>query len=327
MHRFSFLKILLLLGLILLLIAAIPFGSPKPIQYVQRNNGQTAIEKVPGEKWLRWLYYNPVGGLSLEAVAKRKFLTNWYGKKMDSPESAEKIPGFISDYGIDMTIVRDSQFASFNEFFYRKLKPESRPIVAESSAVVSPADGKILVYQHLGEEDFFVKGHRFRINDFLQNDSLSAFFANGSMAIIRLCPTDYHRYHFPANGSVVYEQKIPGDYYSVSPLAIRKKLEIWGQNKREYTVIRSDYFGDMVMCEVGATMVGGMIKTYENHQVEKGEEKGYFKFGGSTVVLIFKPNTIQFHADLIANTLKGLETQVIMGEGIATTKSPKNEKR
>ena len=318
MHRVSAFKILFLILFAILVVAFIPFGSPKPILYVVRQTGIVAQEKVPGEKWLQWLYYNPVGQLSLEALAKRKFLSEWYGSKMDSPKSAQRITEFISEFQIDMSIARETQFASFNEFFYRKIKAESRPINADSLLVVSPADGKVLVFSDLAEQDFFIKGNKFRLNDFLKNDSLTKIFNQGSLAIIRLCPTDYHRYHFPVDGEIVHEQKIDGDYYSVSPLALRKNLEIWGQNKREYTVIQSPVFGDIIMCEVGATMVGSMISTYEKNIVAKGEEKGFFKFGGSTVVLIFQKNAVQFDDDLIQNTLKGLETEIKLGERIAT---------
>jgi phosphatidylserine decarboxylase len=182
--------------------------------------------------------------------------------------------------------------------------------------VVSPADGKILVYQDLGSDDFIIKGHRFDVASFLENSELAKKYQHGSLVIVRLAPLDYHRFHFPVSGSISHIARIEGDYYSVNPFALRKMVEIFCQNKREYVIISNPLFGEVVMAEVGATMVGSIRQTYSSNTVAKGEEKGYFKFGGSTVVLLFEKGKIQWDEDLLLNTGNGLETSIFFGERI-----------
>ncbi|KIA86000.1 phosphatidylserine decarboxylase [Kaistella jeonii] len=291
------------------------------MKYIDRENGQIKIENVYGENWLDWLYHNPIGEATLWTIAKRKIVSSIYGDMMDEPSSADKIKPFIKNYDVDITIAQKQNFKSFNDFFTRKLKPEARPIVTDSLAVASPADGKILAYTNVKNSDFYIKGFRFNVDSFLSNPELSKKYEDGSMIVFRLAPPDYHRYHFPVSGTTLSSNiGIDGFYYSVSPLALRKKAEIFCLNKREYGVIKNPVFGDVVMVEVGATMVGSMIQTYEGTSVKKGEEKGYFKFGGSTVVLLFEKDKIKIDNDLLINTSKGLETTIKMGEQIGLKK-------
>lgn len=306
---------------LIFVLAVFPVPAQKPIKYVDRETGQIKIENVYGEKWLDWLYHNPVGEATLWTIAKRKLITSLYGDAMEKPASADKIMPFVKEYGVDLSIAQKQNFTSFNDFFIRKLKPESRPIVEDSLAVASPADGKILAYENIKNSDFYIKGFRFNVNSFLGNPELAKKYEDGAMIVFRLAPPDYHRYHFPVSGITGSSNiKIDGDYYSVNPLALRKKAEIFWLNKREYGVIKSPLFGDVVMVEVGATMVGSMIQTYTGTTVKKGEEKGYFKFGGSTVVLLFEKNKIKIDEDLLMNTSKDLETTIKMGERIAVKK-------
>ena len=306
---------------LIFVIAILPVPAQNPIKYVERESGQVKIEKVYGEEWLNWLYHNPIGEATLWTIAKRKIVSSVYGNMQEKPASADKIQPFIKDYGVDMSIAQNENFKSFNDFFIRKLKPVARPIVADSLAVASPADGKILAYNNINNSDFYIKGLKFNVQSFLKNTELAKKYENGAMIVFRLAPPDYHRYHFPVSGTTDSSNiKIDGDYYSVSPLALREKAEIFWLNKREYGVIKSPIFGDVVMIEVGATMVGSMIQTYKGTYVKKGEEKGYFKFGGSTVVLLFEKDQIKIDADLLTNTSKDLETTIKMGEQIAVKK-------
>ena len=313
-------KIIILL-IILLGIFLYPFQGADPINYIERSTGELKVEKVPGEFWLNWLYNNPVGELSLEAFVKRKALSDWYGNKMDSPESIEKIKGFVSSYDMDLSDAQKQEFTSFNDFFYRKLKPDARPFSSDSNVVISPADGKIFAYENITNQDFVVKGYRFNLLEYLQDTSLYNIYKNGSLVIVRLCPTDYHRFHFPVSGTIISHKKIEGDLYSVSPIALRKKVELICMNKRENTVIETKQFGKILYSEVGATMVGSIIQTYTNNRIKKGQEKGYFKFGGSTVILIFEKGKIKIDEDLLENTRKGIETAILMGNQIAIKKA------
>jgi phosphatidylserine decarboxylase len=276
---------------------------------------------VAGEKWLVWLYNNPVGEATLWTLAKRKVVSEFYGSRMDRPASVEKIQPFVDEFQVDMRAAQKQSFSSFNDFFTRKLKKSARPVDTSSTVAVSPADGKILAYASIRNSDFIIKGYRFNVLSFLNNDRLAEKYLDGTLVIIRLAPVDYHRFHFPVSGSVTPVTRIEGDYYSVNPLALRKMAEIFCLNKREFTVISNPLFGDVVTAEVGATMVGSIVQTYAGDFVQKGEEKGYFRFGGSTVVLLFEKNRINIDEDLLVNTSKGYETAVKVGERIGVSMS------
>jgi phosphatidylserine decarboxylase len=313
-------SIILLLLAIITTMVFYPLGPEDPIQYYERESGQIKTEKVAGEKWLVWLYYNPVGEASLWALVKRKLVSSIYGNMMDRSSSAKKIHPFIEDYDIDMSLAQEQEFNNFNDFFTRKLKDNARPINTSTNIVVSPADGKILAYTDISNSDFIIKGFRFNVSSFLDNPDLAQKYHDGALLIIRLAPIDYHRFHFPISGNLSSNKKIEGDYYSVNPYALRKKAEIFCLNKREYTILSNPLFGDVIMAEIGATMVGSIIHTFKGSSVNKGEEKGYFKFGGSTVVLLFEKNKIHIDEDLLINTAKGYETTLKMGERIGEKK-------
>jgi phosphatidylserine decarboxylase len=308
--------IILLLTAIIIIFAYFPTPPQDPIQYYERERGQLKTEKVAGEKWLVWLYNNPVGEATLWTLAKRKLVSSTYGKMMDRAGSVKRIHSFIEDFDIDMSGVQEQEFKNFNDFFTRKLKENSRPVDTCFNSVVSPADGKILAYADISNSDFIVKGFRFDVSSFLDDAALAKKYRDGALIIIRLAPVDYHRFHFPVSGSPTQNKKIEGDYYSVNPFALRKKAEIFCLNKREYTILSNPLLGDIIMAEVGATMVGSIVQTYTGSPVKKGEEKGYFKFGGSTIVLLFEKGKIHIDKDLLNNTARGYETAVRMGERI-----------
>jgi len=297
-------------------MAFYPLPQQSPIQYVERESGLLKTEKVAGEKWLVWLYNNPVGEASLWGLAKRKVVSSIYGDMMDCPSSAEKIGPFVEEFNIDLGIAQKQQFSTFNDFFTRKLKRDARLVDTNSNIVVSPADGKVLAYSNIINSDFIVKGYQFDVYSFLEDSALARKYHDGSLLIVRLAPNDYHRFHFPVDGSVSPIVRITGDYYSVNPIALHKMAEIFCLNKREFVVISNQQFGDVIMAEVGATMVGSIIQTYNGNKVTKGEEKGFFKFGGSTVVLLFEKGKIHIDKDLLMNTSKNLETTVKVGERI-----------
>jgi len=308
--------IILLPMLVIAGMAFYPLPQQVPIRYVERESGLLKTEKVAGEKWLAWLYNNPVGEATLWALAKRKIVSSIYGDMMDRPASAEKIEPFVEEFNIDLGIAQKQQFNSFNDFFTRKLKIDARPIDTNSNIVVSPADGKVLAYSSLLNTDFIVKGYRFDVYSFLGDSALALKYRDGSLLVVRLAPSDYHRFHFPMDGSVSPILRITGDYYSVNPIALHKMVEIFCLNKREFVIISNRQFGDVIMAEVGATMVGSIVQTYKEDKVTVGGEKGFFKFGGSTVVLLFEKNKIRIDSDLLINSMKGLETTVKVGERI-----------
>ena len=290
----------------------------EPITFYNRVTGQVETEAVYGEGFLRFTYESPLGALPMHALVKRAAFSRWYGSRMDAPASRAKIAPFLATYGLDVSEFADApeSFRTFNEFFYRKLKPQARPIAPGDDVITFPADGRHLVLPDIAScTDFFIKGTRFDLPALLRDASLSECFAHGSMLISRLCPVDYHRFHFPCAGTPGAARLINGPLYSVSPIALRSRASIHWENKREITVLRTPTLGDVLLLEVGATCVGSIVQTYApGTAVEKGAEKGYFRFGGSCFITIFEPGKIQFSDDLVEQSKAGREVYARMGD-------------
>lgn len=288
------------------------------IKYINRQTGELITEKPPGEGFLKFLYHNPFGELALNLLVKRKFLSAMYGRMMDKPGSVKRIPKFVADLNIDMSeaLKPMAEFTSFNDFFYRKLSPTARPI---GEGLVSPADAKLLAFENIDAiGDFFVKGQKFTLKSYLQNEQLAKKYENFALLIFRLAPNDYHRFHFPYDGEVSETTKINGTYFSVSPYALAPNFtRVFCENKREYLTLSTKEKGDILLSPVGATMVGTIIETYTpNTYVNKGDEMGYFAFGGSTVVMLVDNQQFTIDADILKNTKNKIETAVVMGETI-----------
>jgi phosphatidylserine decarboxylase len=219
-----------------------------------------------------------------------------------------------------MSIAEKSEkdFSSFNDFFYRKLKPHARPIHKNKDSVISLGDGKLYAYENIDLDKLVqVKGFTYSLRELIKDEKTAQKYDKGACLILRLCPTDYHRFHFIDSGTCGDTVKIKGAYYSVNPVALQKVEKLFCENKREWSIFHSDNLGEVLYIEVGATCVGSIIQTYTpGKKVSKGEEKGYFKFGGSTVILFFEPGKIKIDSDIIEQTSKGIESYVLMGEKI-----------
>lgn len=301
----------------------------KNIFYFNRIKKQECKEEVYGKWALSLLYGSTIFArifafLFLPLLSRWPFFSKFYGYLQKRPSSRRKIVSFISEFHIDVSEFAAplESFRSFNDFFIRKLKPEKRPIDARDQCVIAPADGRYLVIPEVRSGDRFrIKEQTFHLYSFLHDPVLANQFQNGSMVLARLNPTDYHRFHFPVSGKVVLFQEIPGHLYSVNPWAIQRHPSIFWKNKRCLTVIRSEQFGDVLMVEIGATCVGTIHQTFSSkHAVRKGEEKGFFSFGGSSVVLLFEKNRIIFDSDLLEQSSYGRETKCQMGQSIACIK-------
>jgi phosphatidylserine decarboxylase len=288
------------------------------IQFYNRYTGEVETEVVYGEQWLRWILFNPFGQIALHAVAKRAWFSRWYGWRMNSKSSASRVKPFIEQYGIAESehVKAADEFTSFNDFFYRKLKPEARPVDPTEDSVVFPADGRHLGFAKASEvEGVFVKGQRFNLAKLLGDKKLAAQFADGTAVFSRLCPVDYHRFHFPVAGVPGEARLINGPLYSVNPLALRDRLSILWENKRVITEIETKQLGKVLVLEIGATNVGSVNHTFvPTRAVEKGEEKGYFAFGGSATFTLFEPGRVQLAEDLLEQSTQQRELYAKVGD-------------
>ena len=291
---------------------------PDAIQYFNRYTQRVEAEQIYGEGFLRWIYGSLSGRLALHAVAKRGFFSRWYGWRMDRAASRAKVAPFIQNFRVDPGEFADApeSFRTFNEFFYRKLKPGARLIAGDARTAVFPADGRHLGFADVSRmEGIFVKGAVFSLGELLRDRELAERFQRGSMVLSRLCPVDYHRYHFPVGGLATEPRVLNGWLYSVSPIALRRNIRIFTENKRAITRIESPEFGTVLMLEVGATNVGSFEYTFTpNTRVAKGAEKGYFKFGGSSTITLFEPGRVKLDADLLVHTAERRELYARMGD-------------
>jgi len=297
-------------------------AAPEPIRFRNRTTGGLETEQIYGEGWLRWLYEgNPLGSLSLHALVKRGVFSAWYGRRQDTPESAAKIGPFVRDYGIRMRDFAEPEggYGSFNDFFYRKLAPGARPIDQDPSVAVFPADARHLGFQDVSKAPgIYAKGQRMDLAGLTGDPSLARRYEGGSLVCSRLCPVDYHRFHFPVAGTPGKAVPLAGALGSVNPIALRRRLAWLWENKRQRVTIEAGPFGLVTMVAVGATNVGGIVETFEpGRPVAKGDERGYFRFGGSWMATLLEPGRVRLAEDLVGATAEGVELLARFGTPMA----------
>jgi phosphatidylserine decarboxylase len=298
--------------------------SAQPVRFFNRRTGHLETEQIFGERWLRLAYENPVGRGLVWLLARRALFSKWYGRKMNRRDSALQILPFIAAYDLDVDEFAKSPFdyKTFNEFFYRALRPEARPITPGDDVAVFPADGRHLGFANVDTAPgFYVKGATFTLAELFGSAEAARPFAGGAMLISRLCPVDYHRFHFPVAGTTSETRPIGGWLYSVSPIALRHNLRYLVENKRAVTLVDSPAFGTVAVIEVGATNVGSIQQTFTPGQpAEKGAEKGFFAFGGSCVITVFQAGRIRLDADLLEQSSRHIELYARVGDrlGVAT---------
>ena len=293
------------------------------ILYIDRVSGETKKEKVYGAAALELLYgskpWNQFFSCTLlPLVARLPFFSKLYGALQKSPCSKRKVLPFIEDFQIDASDFekKPTAFRSFNDFFTRKLKPESRPLAAQP--LVIPADGRYLFFPKIASSDQVeIKGQTLSLSALLGDANLAKKYHGGSMMIARLCPTDYHRFHFPCDCTPSASRLINGPLYSVNPIALKKNLSYLTQNKRYITELATERFGPIQYIEVGATYVGSVKQTYRpNAPQKKGAEKGFFEFGGSCIIALFMPGAVAFESDVLTST--HLEMRCLLGQPLGS---------
>lgn len=272
---------------------------------------------------LRFLYKNFFGTIIRKSLSKKWFssFAGWYCNRNISKCH---IKPFIKEYRIDIDHAEKSikDFSTFNDFFIRKLKPEARPIDAHPHHLISPADGKVIIMHNCTQSmKFPVKQSSFNLERFLGSKTLAQAFEGGTLMIFRLAPYDYHRFHFPLDCIPLKARIIHGRYESVNPLVYYTGIQPLTENERHLTLLLTKECGPVALVSVGALCVGKIIETYTgpNQWHKKGAEAGYFCFGGSTVVLIFKKGTLEVDPEILKNSQAGKETPILMGKKVAKT--------
>jgi len=263
---------------------------------------------------LRFLYNTKAGGICLKLLTAR-WLSRLVGKFLDGRLSKGLIKGYVKKHGIDMSEYLAEEYKSFNAFFTRRICPELRPFDLSPEAFVSPCDAKVSAYRINEGGRYEIKGFSYTVESLLKSEELAEKYRGGLCLVFRLCVEDYHRYFYIDGGSKEKNVFIKGRLHTVQPAALEKR-RVFTENCREYTVLHTDHFGDVTQVEVGAMMVGRIVNNPVENRFERGDEKGRFEFGGSTVVLLLERGRVELDEEFFENTAHDDETVVKCGERI-----------
>lgn len=281
---------------------------------IKTRDGRIIVTNEKQNALLDKLYGTAAGRVLLKLITA-PVLSRAVGAFMDSPLSRPLIKRFIRANNIDTSQYIMSGIRSYNDFFTRRVKPGKRPVDMNPEHLISPCDSKLSAYKISEDSIFRIKGSDYRLTDLLRSDKLARKYNGGTCLIFRLEVDDYHRYCYIDGGSKGGNRYIPGELHTVNPIAL-EHYNIYKRNCREYTVLRTENFGDVTQIEVGAMLVGKIANHHGTHTFRRGEEKGMFLFGGSTIVLLIENGYADIDRDIIVNTAAGYETVVKYGEKI-----------
>lgn len=280
------------------------------MKYINRQ-GNIVEKKDDVNEFLKIVYKNKYYAFFLSLFTGKR-VSELGAKFLKSKYSIPLIRKFVVANNIDMSVYQKQRYQSYNDFFIRKIKPEYRKFSQDKELLCSPCDGKLQVFDISDDSKFVIKNSVYTLESLLRNEELSNEFSGGKIAIFRLSVDNYHRYSYVDNGLKSLNVHIDGSYYSVDPVVI-ENVRVFKENTREYCIIETENFGKIIQMEVGATLVGKITNLHGRKMVKRGEEKGYFEFGGSTIIMIFKDNTINFDSRYLNSEY---EIEVFMGDEI-----------
>ena len=284
------------------------------VTYIDREGKE--IDGTTGQdRLLKLVYGHAVTRMMIRPLVS-PIISDICGKFLDTRWSKKIVPAFVKKNHIDLSIYEKQEFDSYNAFFTRKIKKEQRPIDERKDILISPSDGKVSAYPITQEGRFCIKHTEYTIAQLLKDEHLAEHYVGGWIYIIRLTVDDYHRYCYVADGCKSRQRKIKGVLHTVNPVA-NDHYPIYKMNSREYCLLKTEKLGNLLLMEVGALMVGKISNIVQNQaNVRRGQEKGMFEFGGSTIIVMTEPGKIEPDADIIRNTKVQAETLVKMGEYI-----------
>ncbi len=284
----------------------------------QQNNPRPTFSPGGQDKFLARLYGSAAGRMLLKPLVS-PVISRAAGWFLSTRLSKVFIKPFIKSNHIDMSQFEEGPFRSYNEFFSRKIRPGARPMCMEPDALIAPCDSKLTALPITEASVFTLKHTPYTVESLLRSPELAGKYQGGYALIFRLTVDDYHRYCYISDGRKENNVRIPGVLHTVNPIA-NDYFPIYKENAREYSLLHTESFGDVLMIEVGALLVGRIVNHHQAASVRRGQEKGYFQFGGSTVILLLEKDAAVIDPDILANTREGLETVVRMGERIGTAR-------
>lgn len=302
-------------------------SQPYEITIFNRYTNANEVEKVYGQEAVEFAY-NSFAGKLLGPIIGSKTLSRLYGSFQDKASSAKKVPPFLKSFNIKIDDYNkgafqdapiENSYKSFNEFFIRTFKDGKRNFIDDKSKMAAFAEARYFGYGEIHDElTIPVKGSMLRAKDLVGDSELAKDFEGGPLMIARLCPVDYHRYHYPDSGKTIKSFPVHGDYHSVNPIALKHRGDIFIKNERRVSIIETENCGKLAYIEVGATCVGKIVQSFDESQsFKRGDEKGYFLFGGSTVIVCGEKGKWKPSSDMLKNTELGVETYIHLGDEVA----------
>lgn len=283
------------------------------MRYADRD-GRIYEEENGQDRFLKKLYGTMAGQAGLK-ILTRPWVSKLGGLFLDSSFSKCLIPRFIKNNQIRMSQYEKKNYRSYNDFFTRKIREGKRTMPQDTAVLPSPCDGKVSVYPIGEKTSFLVKGTRYTVESLVRNRKIARHFQGGYAVVLRLTVDDYHRYCYFDDGVKSENRRIPGIYHTVNPIA-NDYAEIYKENTREFTMMKTKHFGDALQMEVGALMVGKIVNHHGAGMMKRGEEKGYFEFGGSTIILLLQAGKVEIRPELLLRTQEQCETKVRQGDAL-----------
>ncbi len=278
------------------------------------RDGIEHIVSTSQDELLRKLYGSTLGRISLKLLTKPA-LSKLAGLFLDSSYSKFLIKPFLKNNNIDTSQFVMEGFECFNDCFTRRIKDDMRNIDMNPNHLISPCDCKVTSYDITADSSFIIKNTKYTVASLLKDKKLAEKYNEGNITILRLSVDDYHRYCYIDDGCKTSNRFISGILHTVNPIAT-EYAKIYSENSREYTLLHTKNFGDVIQIEVGALLVGRIKNHHNRHRFRRGEEKGMFEYGGSTIVLLTKKDKVRIDTDILENTADGFETKIQMGEKI-----------
>ena len=283
----------------------------KPIQFWNRYSQKIETENVYGGGLIRWLYTTK-SGQALSPFLVKPLVTKTSGFYQNSTLSAFGITNFIKKFAIPMSEYEPGPYKSFNEFFIRQFKKGARPFIGQNTIMPAFSEGRYLGFESVNASQTFpVKGEFLSAEKILGSSDEAKPFEGGPLLISRLCPVDYHRFHYPDDGRTDAQYRLHGDFHSMNPAALKFKGDIFSTNERHVSILKTNNFGKLAYVEVGAFFVGKIVQTHLASTFRRGDEKGYFLFGGSTVILMGEPGQWVPDSDILKQSQQGLSPSIV----------------
>lgn len=291
----------------------------RPILIWDRKQDREVEELVYGEGGVRFMYASSFGRGLGELLLSRRWFSQLYGWLQSTRWSGRKVAPFISRYSIPMDEYEPGPFRTFNEFFVRRFADGARPWAQQPDVMPAFAEARYLAWASIRDDQTFpVKGRDLTAAALMGNAELAQQFTGGPLLLARLCPVDYHRYHYPDDGRVIDSFRVHGAYHSVNPVALAAKSDVLATNERHVTLLDTEHFGKLAYIEVGAMCVGRIVQSHAAPTFRRGDEKGYFLFGGSTVIVLGEPGRWKPDDGLLRETARERETLIRLGQPVAT---------